>query len=624
MVQVVTSPSVIANLVRLILLALFTHCGFNSALAGSGSDIDWDAERQHWAYRAIFAADLKPPISNASTAWARGPLDHFVFQRMTQEGFSPADVAEPGKLLRRLTFALTGLPPTFAEAAAFADAVDPDAAYVAAVERLLNSPRFGEKFASMWLTVARYAEDQAHQVGSDSKHFYPNAHLYRQWVIDAFNEDMPYDDFLRYQMAADLLGDHGREHLVALGFLGLGPKYYNRGRLDVLAEEWEDRVDTVTRGLLAVTVACARCHDHKNDAFTMQDYYGLAGVFASTDMWNKRLPGLKPKLDDKGKEKAATPEETMHIVREGNIQNLPVFLRGDVSQKGGKVPRRFLTVLSKGEPGPLDKGNSGRLDLANAITETSKDLAARVFVNRVWSLIIGKPLVASPSNFGKLGAQPTNARLLDFLAADFIANNWSIKSLVRQIVVSATYRQSSLATKAEMQRDPGNDFLARMNRQRLTAEMLRDSLLNASEELDLRGGKSQNISDSTNFRRTLFGRVSRKELNAYLAQFDYPDANIHCAQRSETTTPGQKLYLLNSEFVLARAEAIAANMERNNRSVDDEAAWAFTKVLSRLPDDKELAFTKKFLSPSGSNPERSRRVQFAQALLASNEFLYVD
>ena len=247
---------------------------------------------------------------------------------MREQGFTPAAEASPFTLIRRLTFDLTGLPPAYEDVVAFVESSDPDAAYAQTVERLLHSPHFGERLASMWLTVARYAEDQAHQVGNDSKYFYPNAHMYRQWVVDAFNDDMPYDAFVRYQLAADFLGTEGEKNLVALGFIGLGPKYYNRGRLDVQAEEWEDRVDTVTRGLLAVTVACARCHDHKNDAITMQDYYGLAGVFASTEMWNKPLPGVEPKRDKDGNAKPLKPEETMHIVQEGEVRDLPVFERG--------------------------------------------------------------------------------------------------------------------------------------------------------------------------------------------------------------------------------------------------------------------------------------------------------
>src|SRR4029434_6044441 len=205
---------------------------------------------------------------------------------LEQKGLTPSAEAEKHALIRRATFDITGLPPTPEEVDDFLAETGPDA-YPRVVERLLASPRFGERMASLWLPLARYAEDQAHQVGKDTKFFYPNAYKYREWIIEAFNNDLPYDDFVRFQLAADKLGDSATNHLAALGFLGLGPKYYNRNRLEVMADEWEDRVDTVTRTFLGLTVACARCHDHKFDPITREDYYGLAGVFASTKMVNK-------------------------------------------------------------------------------------------------------------------------------------------------------------------------------------------------------------------------------------------------------------------------------------------------------------------------------------------------
>ncbi|MDA0813634.1 MAG: DUF1549 and DUF1553 domain-containing protein, partial [Verrucomicrobia bacterium] len=514
-----------------------------------GEVFDWEVERKHWAYQAIApGATAEAPLETAAELWIRRPLDRLVWSKLKEQRLAPAEEATAAALIRRVTFDLTGLPPAFAEVRAMVEAADVEAAYGQVVDRLLNSPHFGERLASMWLNVARYAEDQAHQVGEDTAYFYPNAHLYRQWVVDAFNSDMPYGSFVRYQLAADLLGAEGEANMVALGFLGLGPKYYNRGRPEVQAEEWEDRVDTVTRGLLAMTVACARCHDHKNDAITAKDYYGLAGVFASTEMWNKGLPDAVPERDKEGKEQPLKPVQTMHVVKDGKVQDLNVFERGDVNRKGELAPRRFLRVLCDTEPPAFAQGESnrgsGRLELANAISEHSKHLSARVFVNRIWGVIVGKPLVATPSNFGKLGARPSNLELLDFLAADFLKNGSSVKHLVREIVLSATYRQSADAAKEKVTQDPANEYLSYMNRRRLSAEMLRDSVLTVTGELELQGGASRDVSDPENFRRTLYGRVSRKELDAYLAKFDYPDANVHCAARAETTTPAQKLFLL--------------------------------------------------------------------------------
>ncbi|MEZ5324316.1 MAG: DUF1549 and DUF1553 domain-containing protein [Verrucomicrobiales bacterium] len=601
---------------------------FGGLSAAEGEEVfDWNAERAHWAYQPIkidSSVELLP--YSAAEQWVRRPLDRLVWRKLLEQKLEPAAEASPGTLLRRVTFDLSGLPATYAEIQAMEEAPDPQEAYSDSVERLLHSPHFGERLASMWLNVARYAEDQAHQVGEDTAYFYPNAHLFRQWVVDAFNSDMPYDEFVRYQLAADLLGPDGEKNLVALGFLGLGPKYYNRGRLEVQAEEWEDRVDTVTRGLLAMTVACARCHDHKNDAITMKDYYGLAGVFASTEMWNRGLPGAVPGRDKDGKEEALKLVQTMHVVKEGSARDLNVFERGDVTRKGEVAPRRFLRVLCDSEPPSFAQGDgkgSGRLELAQAITGQSKELSARVFVNRIWGVIVGKPLVTTPSNFGKLGARPSNQDLLDFLAADFLKNRSSVKHLVREIVMSATYRQSADASAEKVAQDPGNDFLSRMNRRRLSAEMLRDSVLAVTGELEFRGGASTDVSDSGNFRRTLYGRVSRKELDAYLAQFDYPDANVHCAARALTTTPAQKLFLLNSGFVLERAEKLADQVLAGYVAMEDQIDDAYARILARRPDADERDIARNFLKQHGA-ADRERWVQFTQALLVSNEFLYRD
>ena len=275
----------------------------------------------------------------------------------------------------------------------------------------------------MWLPLARYAEDQAHQVGSDTQYFYANAFQYRQWVIDAFNRDLPYDKFITAQLAADKV-DGGAENLAALGFIGLGPKYYNRNRLDVQADEWEDRVDTVCRTFLGLTVACARCHNHKFDPITQADYYALAGVFASTKLVNKTPDG---KLVDLKDAKAKVPGDMMHIVEDGTVADLNVFIRGDVDRKGPVVPRRFLRILCDDDPAPFHDG-SGRRELAAAIASRSNPLAARVIVNRVWGVMFGRPLVATPSNFGHSGIPPTHPQLLDDLAVRFMGGTTAGRS----------------------------------------------------------------------------------------------------------------------------------------------------------------------------------------------------
>ncbi|HIL68758.1 MAG TPA: DUF1549 domain-containing protein, partial [Verrucomicrobia bacterium] len=322
-----------------------------SATKGEQVSIDWERARQFWAFQA--PQESEPP-SVSQTSWIRTKIDAFILSTMEAKGLSPAAGSDPGVLVRRLSFDLTGLPPEYHDVKAYLKKHD-DRAYERLVDGFLDSLHFGERMAAIWMNLARYAEDQAHQVGNDTKHFYPNAYLYRDWVVQAFNDDLPYDRFIKLQLAADFNEQDLKHHIAALGFLGLGPKYYNRGKLEVQAEEWADRVDTVTRTFLGLTVACARCHDHKYDPITSADYYALAGVFAGTKMVNHPMKELELQEDinsegnksDKinKKKESPKPEETIHIVEEGEPRDLNVFIRGDVNRKGALVPRRFLQIL---------------------------------------------------------------------------------------------------------------------------------------------------------------------------------------------------------------------------------------------------------------------------------------
>jgi hypothetical protein len=584
------------------------------SLVASTEERDWPKERQFWSFQAPKRHPL-PAVSNR--AWPAQPLDYFILASLEAKGLSPSGPAGRQALIRRLSLDLTGLPPTPGEVELFLTDESPDA-YDRLAERLLNSRAFGERMASLWLPLARYAEDQAHQVGDDTKFFYPNAFKYREWVIDSFNHDLPYDRFLKYQLAADDFEEAGRENLAALGFLGLGPKYYNRNRIEVMADEWEDRVDTVTRAMLGLTVACARCHDHKFEPITMQDYYGLAGVFASTRMVNRRPDGEEEKREANADKMSAA---TLHMVDDGAITNLHVFIRGNPERKGDLAERRFLRILSEGEPDSFESG-SGRKDLAEKIASPQNPLTARVLVNRVWGAFFGKPIVATPSNFGHSGQLPSHPELLDDLAARFMANDWSVKALVREIVLSSAYRQSAAsASSAGAQKDPENLLLWRMNRKRLTIEQWRDSALFVAGELNNKGGKSLELDDPRNFRRTVYARISRLKLNDTLMQFDYPDANVHAERRTATTTPTQKLFLLNNPFVLARAATFQARLTGKSDSAKLHEAYQI--LFGRAPSQTEEYKALEFLS-GPAEAEFSRWEQLAQVLLASNEFLYVD
>jgi hypothetical protein len=598
--------------------------------------IDFAAGRQFWSFQPP-RSHQPPPVSRPQ--WLSRQSDSFVLARLEAAGLPPAEAADRRTWLRRVSLDLTGLPSAPGEVAAFESDESPDA-FERVVDRLLAAPQHGERVARMWLDLARFAEDQAHIVGSDASLTYPNAYLYRDWVIAAINRDLPYDEFVRLQLAADVIEGEESPNLPALGLIGLGPKYYSRRSLQVMSDAWEDRVDIVGRGLLGLTVACARCHDHKFDPIGTEDYYALAGVFASTSMFNKPLRDDVEKVGDKkddeddefenGKKIAAeakNPKDAMHVVREGSPTDLAIFIRGNVDNKGPVVPRHFLRVLAGDEPAALVSG-SGRRELAEAIVSPDSPLAARIIVNRMWGLYTGQPLVATPSNFGLRGELPTHPELLDDLAVRFMDAGWSLKWLAREIVLSSAYRQSSRADAAVAMSDPENRLLSRMNRRRLTVEQWRDSLLSAAGKLEgAIGGPSLDPQDPQERRRTIYSHASRLELNRMLAMFDYPDPNVHADRRVETTTPLQKMFVLNSPFMADQAKALAERL--NSESLDDKQRieLAYGLLYSRAPTDEELQLGAAFLNQDGppngpAAPERWQ--QYAHVLLAANELLYID
>lgn len=580
------------------------------AVARSES-IDWEEARKSWAYQT--PRSTTPPTV-ADGQWVRRSIDSFVLARLEQAGVSPNPPAEQVEFVRRVTLDLTGLPPTPRDVATYLSDTRPNAKQ-RLVDRLLASSEHAERWTRLWLDVARYAEDQAHKVGDNDSLTYPNAYLYRDWVIQALADDMAYDQFVRLQLAADLLVPADTESHLALGFIGLGPKYYRRNSPEVMADEWEDRIDIVTRGLLGLTVACARCHDHKYDPISTSDYYALAGVFASTEMFNRPLNDSVATNNDQAKD----PKEAAHIVRDGKPQDVHVMIRGDANQQGPVVGRRFLQVF--GEPMlPLDHG-SGRADLADAIVDRGNPLTARVLVNRVWNQFFGRPLVATPSNFGVLGSPPSHPQLLDDLAVRFMDQGWSLKWLQREIVLSATYGQSSDVVASKVAVDPENLLIWRVPRRRLGIEAYRDSLLWASGRLEDRvGGASMQPDDPGSRRRTLYSEVSRMDLNSLLARFDFPDPNTHSETRYETTTPLQKLFLLNSPFLIEQSDALAQRLEQYGGSYQSRIEHAYELLWSRKPTASELQLGETFLNQDVPDVWS----QYAQALLISNEMFMVD
>ena len=590
----------------LILLFLLFNSGGNFALDASENSVNVKSSEKLWSF--VNPKKSSPPETIDSN-WARGNIDRFILHKLEENGLEPEKEAIPEVIVRRLFFDLLGMPPSFNEIEKYKKADDPNN-YARLIDQLLERPEFGERLASSWMNVARYAEDQAHQVGNDKKFFYPHAHKYRQWVIEAFNNDLPYDDFIRLQLAADKVDDVDEKDFAALGFLGLGPQYYNRGRLEVKAEEWEDSVDVVSRGFMALTVACARCHDHKYDPISTADYHAFAGVFASTEIHKREI------VESTG------DKSHIHIVKDGKVQDLPIFKRGDVTDKGEVIPRGFLEILSDRDSKKYTNG-SGRLELANAIASSENPLTARVAVNRIWQLFFGQGLVKTTSNFGSLGGLPSHPELLDYLAVTFMENGWSIKDLIKRILLSSTYRQSSFVISLKRQKDEENKYYSYFPRRRLSAEMLRDSMLLVSGEMESgdRGAESLKVSDKKNLRRTIYSRISRKELDHYLALFDYPDPNIHSSSRDETITPAQKLYFINSEFVIERSKKISLEITSNN--INESVIKMYQKILSRSPSNEELLRSVEYIGVVEEKKEE-RWQRFAQNLLISNEFIFRD
>jgi len=646
--------------------------------------IDMDAGRKFWSFQPLREFPL-PAVRNAG--WQDRRIDAFVLEKMELKELGPSPAADRRTLLRRLSFDLTGLPPTSAELEAFVVDTESDA-YARQVERLLESPHYGEKWGRFWLDIVRYC-DVPEQWSVEPGAY---AWVYRDWVVEAMNRDVPFDRFLELQMAADLVPDARPADIAALGFLGLSPVYWKELKLDpaviksVVAEEWEERIHTLSGAVLGLTVACARCHDHKFDPITQDDYYALAGVLASTRLtarpmlpesearaiaaareeiksrqkMREELLAKKPETDE-AKQKAEElarqiaefekttphiseplayaaedaslfvlpdgPDRTKLEYKPGEPQNVAVQIRGNPTNLGATVPRRFLSVFSGGSPAPFQQG-SGRRELARAFVTDAGPLAARVIVNRVWQQHFGQGLVDSPSNFGTTGSLPSHPELLDDLAARFVAQGWSLKWLHRELVLSATYRQSSAFDAAKFAVDPDNRLLWRANRRRLDVEAWRDAMLAAAGRLNLSvGGKDRDLDDLANDRRTLYATVKRRDLHAMLRLNDFPDPTTHSATRDNTTTPLQQLFVLNSPFMREMATAFAARAAREAPGdIDSRVRYVYQLLYGREPTSKQLQLGRDYLAPAANDSAALDELwkQYAQALLGSNESAFVD
>ena len=786
---------------------------------------DKEAASRHWAFQPV----QRPPVPVLKQPeWERSPVDTFVLAALEAKGLRPSPEADGATLLRRVSYDLHGLPPTPVELDAFLGDVSPGA-YERAVDRMLASPRFGERWGRHWLDVARYADTKGLPAPINADRRFHFAYTYRDYVIDSFNADKPFNEFLMEQLAADLLPENGQgRNLAALGFLTVGRCFQNS-----LHDIIDDRIDVVTRGMLGLTVSCARCHDHKYDPIPTADYYSLHGVFLSTEepkerpvirempktpkhagylekraalvgkmegcldeelkkanadlvkkaaeyllasaelpkdadakfvenmagerkligllltRWSKLHQGaakdplfapwhvlaLLPKEEFEARTaalfnrwKAEVPEgwdaemvgelcraqpktlkdvaalygkfciETAEALgkqadSEAVLQNplqqafrarlfadasplrlsrtevektharkvfearskvkdeidlldatdesappramalfdkpqpvQPViFVRGNSGNRGPAVPRQFLTVLSGPERRPFSTG-SGRLEMARAIANPSNPLTARVAVNRIWLHLFGRGLVETPNDFGVRTLPPAIPGTLDYLAAQFVEKGWSTKALVRELVLSATYRQSSASRADAASLDPNNDLLHAMRRRRLDFEALRDTLLLASGRLEESvGGRPVELTKAPfTGRRSVYGYIDRQDLPSVFRFFDFANPDISTGQRFETSVPQQALFLLNSDFLKSLAEALARSAPIQGAAAGPERVKAlFRQVLLREPRAEEAAAALELLSRVSGEAEKPW-ISLSQVLLLTNEMTFVD
>lgn len=664
---------------------------------------------KHWAFQTL--TDQAPPkVKNQN--WAHNEIDRFILAALEEAELSPSPPADPRTFVRRATFDLTGLPPTPEEIAQFErDSIrDPRSAFRNLMNRLLASPHYGEKWGRHWLDVARYADSN----GLDENVAHGNAWRYRDYVIAAFNNDKSYDQFVAEQIAGDLLisdlglrnaefGDRQSEMRIATGFLSLGPKVLaevdeRKMEMDIVDEQ----VDVVGKAFLGLTLGCARCHDHKFDPISQEDYYALAGVFKSThtmdtfkkvakwheialpseqyekdkQLHDRQLATAKKAIDEfvskansqlrkqlgAGAQFPPNPEESypnatrdelkrlrdelavfekqkpvppsaMGVI-EGATTDAAIHIRGSHLTLGETVPRRVPQILAAANDPKLGDKQSGRLELAQWMTAPDSAvsaLTARVMVNRIWHWHFGRGLVATTDNFGLLGERPTNAALLDWLAAQFINSGWSIKKMHRLIMHSSTYQLSSRFDERAARIDPENRLLWRMNIQRLQAEEFRDAILTVTGKLDpSMGGSILNVEnrgyifdhtskDNTTYtthRRSVYLPVIRNHLCDAFTLFDYTDASVPNGSRAASVVPAQALYILNSEFVTQAAQTLAHRIASSNQT-DEARVWRlYETCYARPPRESETTRLLDFLRDSNWQA-------VCHAVLSSNEFVYL-
>ncbi len=612
--------------------------------------------RDWWSFQPL----VRPGVPVVAEIANINPIDTFIQSELAQQQFEPAPTADARTIVRRMFYDVTGLPPSFRELEIWTSRLGGDDSAALSIkslnelaDHLLASPHFGERWGRHWLDLVRYAESSGYERDQEK----PFAWKYRDWVVSAINNDMPYDQFIRSQLAGDEIEQRTEASVIATGFLRLGT--WNdepNDDQDYRYERLEDMVHSTSTAFLGLTVKCARCHDHKFDPIPQDDYYRVASAFwpgpiAARD---RALLG-GPSKEELGVENilgwtdiSATPEP-LHVLKNGERDKpLNVIESGSLTF-APVMFRRFDDASSN------IKTTGRRRQLADWITDRNNPLTARVAVNRIWQHHFGEGLVRSPNNFGFTGERPTHPELLEWLASEFIDSGWSARHIHKLILTSRTWRQSSLHPKAAeyAERDSSNKLWWRANRRRLDAESLRDSMLAASGEIDLRvGGEGFKPSISSEAlegfsrkdavwsaspaeeqrRRSLYIYVSRSLMPPMMTTFDQCDTTLPCGQRDVTTVPTQALAMINNEFVHGRSESLAARVSKSAATQGERIAFAWEFALGRRPTDDERRLASQhlksqidnFKSTDSALSEHRALESLCHVLLNSNEFLYVD
>jgi hypothetical protein len=638
------------------------------------------AERRHWAFRERARPEIPAFVDADARSFIKTPVDAFILARLRAAGLKPAPAADRAVLIRRVTYDLHGLPPTPQEVDDFVRDKSPGA-YERLVDRLMASPRYGEQAARRWLDVVRFAESDGYEYDTHR----PDAWRYRDYVIESFNSDKPYNQFLTEQLAGDEIDPSSQTMLIASGFNRLGPLRKNAGNQEVASSRTEvltEMTNIVGASMLGVTLGCARCHDHKFDPFRQSDYYRIQGYFAQTQAndivvateeeraaWKAQVEPIEQEMrrlrfqmrkapeEEKGKlaaqlealdERMPLPLTAWYAVKDEPERLTPIHLleRGDYRNQGASVGMRPPGVLlPDGAPELPLNTEKPRQKLAAWITDPANPLTARVMVNRMWQDHFDRGIVTTPNDFGRMGTRPSHPELLDYLANQLVAGGWKMKPVHRMILLSGAYRQSSESPLAKLaaEKDPENRLLWKFNKRRLSAEEIRDSMLAISGRLNpMIGGRSVMVKidedlikdlkrpqywvptpdASLHDRRTIYMIYKRNLILPFMQVFDAPDTLLSCARREQSTHAPQALELLNGKTSNDLAQSFADLLLRERPNRDARIDYAWRRAAGRPPTAAERKLALAYLAETPDDPVALK--EFALALFNVNPFLYVN